>query len=279
MTVLRDIMLSRGVSPHIAEAILIDYTKARKRRVEPTAAWASLLGTAKAVRTSLTSNRPKRAGQPAEPMYEAYIELVQKAINKIEEASRLLLEDGEPVQPKDLEAKRAATNKRRAETDRPPLAECHANAWWTWIDPAERDALLETVAAYYRERPTHKGKQFTPFITDADRAAIRNAANTLKATIIEHRELHRCDKSKADGQYTWAETPYSALQLAAASAALKELDTRTSGAVTAHVKLPKDWRLLCPTPMVQRLREADNNPPAARLTPDEERVWLPPQWA
>lgn len=278
MSVLREIMLAHGVAPHLVENVLAQYTRARKRAVPPDAVWASLLGAAKAVRTSITSNRPKRAGQPVAPLYEAYYVLINKAISKIEEASRLTLDDGQPVQPRDLEARRAKTNAKRAAEDRPILAECRADAWWTWIDPADRQDLLDAVDAYYAARPVNKGKRFAPFITDADRMAVRSMSNALHSAIAEHREMHRCAASKQDGQYTWAETPYSALQLAACSAAYKELNDLTQGAVTKHIKLPKDWRMLCPAPLRQRLREADDNPNAARLTPEEEHVWMPPQW-
>jgi hypothetical protein len=258
---------------------MLDMTRARKRRIEPSDAWAALLNAAKAVRTTVVSNRPKRAGSGIAPFYDMYYALVQEAINKIEEASRLTLDaDGTPVTPRDITERRGAANAKRLEDGRPLLAECRPDAWWTWISPAQREELTQAVAKYYDAQPNHRGKRFTPFVTDTARRALRAQAYTLHDQIDAHRSLHRCEASKADPSYVWADTRYSALQLAACAAAQKELRARTDGAVTAEARLPKDWRMLCPDTLRARLREADANPPAARLMPEEEHVWMPPAW-
>ena len=279
MTKLREIMLRHGVSPHVAEAVMLECSKRTHKRVNPGAVWNVLLSKAKHVRLNITSNRPKRLTQPINYVYEHYYALVIKAIAKITEASTLTLDDGEPVHPRDIEAKRAKSNAKRAAEGKPLLAECRQDAWYTWIDPHEREEMYAVVSTFYARHPTKaRGKRFEPFVTNDDRVALNTQYGMLQADMLVHREMHRCAASKVDGQYTWAETPYSALQLAATAAALKEARQRVATGAAIDVKLPKDWRLLCPTSMIQRLREADDNPPAARLTPDERITYMPPQW-
>lgn len=279
MADLRTIMLEQGVSPHTAEAVLLAYTAARKQRKEPDAIWGALLSKAKAARLNITSNRPKRVGNPVAPLYEEYYDLICSAIAKIEEASLLLLDDGKPVQPKDLEAKRAQTNKRRAEEGKPLLAECMADAWHTWIAPQTRADFQEKVRQFYaNSNATRKGGRFTPFVLQADKTSLTNATNKLLQDLTEHRTLHKMPEAPDNGK-AWGSTRYSALQLRMVAEGFKEL--RLYGEAVRDGRIdplidppPKDWRMLLSGDFRARLRAADANPPATELTDYEERNFL-----
>lgn len=280
MTALRDSLLRHGVPPSIIEAVLVDTKAARARRRNAPDAWAELRRKAAAARLNVTSNRPKRVGQPISALYEEYYELICEAIQRIDEARLLALDDGSPVTPKDIERKRAASNAKRAADGRQLLPECRADAWHTWIAPAARAALQEKVRQFYADAPraSRRGGTFTPFVLTADKQSLAAASNTLLTELAAHRALHKAPDAPDNGT-AWGTTPYSALQLRMVAEAYKELrlygEAVKDGTIDPLTDpLPKDWRMLLPADFRARMRAADDNPPATELTDYERSNFL-----
>lgn len=275
MSKLREILVQHGVAQHTVEAVMLAMSARQHRKKEPDAVWGALLSKAKAARMSVTSNRTKRVGQPIAAVYEEYARLVQAAITRIEAASLLVLDDGLPAQPLDLERKRAEQNKRRANTNTPLLPECKADAWHTWIAPDAREALQESVNAHYASLGNPKGKRFTPFVLTVDKAMLAQAVGTLRQEIRGHRAMHKAPDAPDDGG-AFGQTRYGALQVHAAARALLALkgyeDGVKSKAIDPIVRpLPADWRQLLDATWRARLRAADDNPAGVELTDYEER--------
>lgn len=274
----RDAMTNAGIAPHLIELALLHFNKTTRRKRDPAPVWSALLHGASYTRLSVTSNRGKRKGHPMEPLYEMYAAIAQEALIYIEHASTLVNDDGQPVQPYDLEKRRAVSNAKRAAEGKPLLPECKHDTWYTWVAPARRQELLDAVARYYSDNGITKGKRFTPFVTTADRQAVANRVTDLANQIAQHRAMFKTPHSSNDSN-AYGGTPYAALQVRACAQAAQALEAHRAGVKAGKIDpvvtpLPTHWTGLLEAELRTRMRKADDNPTVSVLTEYEERNFM-----
>ena len=169
-------MHAAGIAPAQQAALLAGLQK------PPTAtAWDNLLRPlADAVRT--TKGGLPRARPSRQPIYAAYLQLMQKTYAHITYAQR---NHATPAEAADAAA---AANKTRVEHGKRPLGECRSH-WSTWIPPHVVDATIAAFEDMYAEEVRTNqppGRRIHPFSTLTQRGTTQNKWKTLLAQLQPH---------------------------------------------------------------------------------------------
>lgn len=176
ITQVKDALHAAGVTPTQQTEIM-----SRIRKNPATTAWDTLLRPlADAIR--VTKVCTPKARPTRRPVYDAYLQLMQRVYADITHAKRTY------ATPDEAHQAALQTNRTRAEAGRHALGECLSH-WSTWIPPHVVAATVAAFEAMYAEEVrTHQppGRRIHPFSTLTQRGETQRQWKTLLAQLQPH---------------------------------------------------------------------------------------------